>query len=123
MSPLETVNAFIAALERLDVDAACALVADGCEYDNVPLMKVYGPDGIKGVLGPMFGDCTEVEWIVHREAANGSTVFNERTDRFKMSWGWLELPVNGVWEVVDGKITLWRDYFDAQSYFKQLPAS
>jgi limonene-1,2-epoxide hydrolase len=89
----------------------------------VPLMKVYGPDGVKGVLGPMFGDCTEVEWIVHREAANGTTVFNERTDRFKMSWGWLELPVNGVWEVVDGKITLWRDYFDAQSYFKQLPAS
>ncbi|MFZ9674995.1 MAG: limonene-1,2-epoxide hydrolase family protein [Ilumatobacteraceae bacterium] len=123
MNPLETVNAFIAALERLDVDGACALIAEGCEYDNVPLMKVYGPEGVKGVLGPMFGDCTEVEWVVHREAANGTTVFNERTDRFKMSWGWLELPVNGVWEVVDDKITLWRDYFDAQSYFKQLPAS
>jgi limonene-1,2-epoxide hydrolase len=31
--------------------------------------------------------------------------------------------VNGVWEVVDGKITLWRDYFDAASYLKQMPGA
>jgi limonene-1,2-epoxide hydrolase len=40
-----------------------------------------------------------------------------------MPHGWVELPVNGVWEVVDGKITLWRDYFDAASYLKQMPST
>ena len=123
MTPLETVNAFIRALEANDLDTACAMVAPDCEYDNVPMIKVFGPEGVKSILGPMFADCTEIEWIIHREAESGTTVFNERLDRFKMSHGWLELPVNGVWEVVDGKITLWRDYFDAGTYLKQMPGA
>jgi limonene-1,2-epoxide hydrolase len=28
--------------------------------------------------------------------------------------------VTGVWEVIDGRITLWRDYFDLQSYRQQM---
>jgi limonene-1,2-epoxide hydrolase len=122
MSPIETVNAFIAALEANDLDLACSMVTDDCEYDNVPMIKVFGPDGIKGILGPMFAQCAEIEWIVHRQAESGQVVFNERLDRFKMPFGWIELPVNGVWEVRDGKISLWRDYFDAASYLKQMPS-
>jgi limonene-1,2-epoxide hydrolase len=98
------------------------MVTDDCEYDNVPMIKVFGPDGIKGILGPMFAQCAEIEWIVHRQAESGQVVFNERLDRFKMPFGWIELPVNGVWEVRDGKISLWRDYFDAASYLKQMPS-
>jgi len=123
MTPIDTVNAFIAALEQNDLESACAMVSADCEYDNVPMIKVFGPEGIKGILGPMFASCNEIEWIVHREAQSGTTVFNERLDRFKMPHGWVELPVNGVWEVVDGKITLWRDYFDAASYLKQMPGA
>jgi limonene-1,2-epoxide hydrolase len=123
MTPLDTVNAFIRALEANDLDTACAMVAADCEYDNVPMIKVFGPDGIRGILAPMFATCTEIEWVIHREAQSGTTVFNERLDRFKMPHGWVELPVNGVWEVVDGKITLWRDYFDAASYLKQMPGA
>lgn len=122
MRPIETVNAFIAALEANDLDLACSMVTDDCEYDNVPMIKVFGPDGIKGILGPMFAQCAAIEWIVHRQAESGQVVFNERLDRFKMPFGWIELPVNGVWEVRDGKISLWRDYFDAASYLKQMPS-
>lgn len=123
MSSLEIVNAFISALESNDLERACSMVTDDCEYDNVPMVKVFGPDGIKAILGPMFANCSEIEWIIRREAHNGPVVFNERLDRFKMPFGWVELPVNGVWEVRDGKIALWRDYFDAASYLKQLPSS
>lgn len=120
MTPLETVRAFIAAIERIDLEAALQLVAPNCEYDNVPMMKVHGPEEMRNILGPMFAGCTEIKWPVHREATSGNVVFNERTDRFKMAHGWLELPVTGVWEVVDGKITLWRDYFDMGTYLKQM---
>lgn len=122
MTPLEIVNEFISALEANDLDRACSMVTDDCEYDNVPMIKVFGPDGIKGILGPMFANCETIEWIIHRQAESGHVVFNERLDRFKMPFGWIELPVNGVWEVRDGKISLWRDYFDAASYVKQMPA-
>ena len=122
-SPSETVTAFIAAIERNDLDAAMGLVAPGCEYDNVPMGKVHGPDAIRSILAPMLGAASAIEWIVHRQVADGHLVFNERVDRFEMPFGWIEIPVTGVWEVRDGLITLWRDYFDEATYRRQLPAA
>jgi limonene-1,2-epoxide hydrolase len=121
MTPAETVDAFIAAVERRDLDAALELVSDDCEYDNVPMAKVHGRDAMRQVLAPMVASATEIEWVVHRSAAEGHLVFNERLDRFEMPFGWLEVAVAGVWEVHDGLITLWRDYFDEASYRRQLP--
>lgn len=123
MTPSETVTAFIRALERNDLDTALALVGDGCEYDNVPMGKVHGPDAIRSLLAPMLGAAATLEWVVHRQAAEGALVFNERLDRFEMPFGWIEVPVTGVWEVQDGLITLWRDYFDEATYRRQLPAA
>jgi limonene-1,2-epoxide hydrolase len=39
-------------------------------------------------------------------------VFLERLDRHRLDHGWRELPVNSVFEVRDGLISIWRDYFD-----------
>ena len=36
-------------------------------------------------------------------------------------FGWIEVPVVGVWQVPVGRMTLWRDYFDEASYRAQLP--
>ena len=119
--PATVVAEFLAAIERRDVPAACALLADDVEYDNVPMGAVHGPDAVADILGPMLGACTELAWPVHRQVAAGTHVFNERSDRLLMDHGWVELPVVVVWEVVDGRNTLWRDYFDEPSYRNQLP--
>jgi limonene-1,2-epoxide hydrolase len=121
MTPAETVDAFIRAIETKDLDAALALVADDVEYDNVPMGKVHGPDEMRRTLGPMITAASTIEWVVHRQASEGHLVFNERLDRFEMPFGRIEVAVNGVWEVHDGRITLWRDYFDEASYRRQLP--
>ena len=123
MTPTETVSTFIAALARNDLAAAATLVSDDCEYDNVPMGKVFGPEAITKFLAPMLGAATTIEWVVHRQAADGPVVFNERVDRFEMPFGWIEIPVTGVWEVHDGRITLWRDYFDEAMFRRQLPAT
>jgi limonene-1,2-epoxide hydrolase len=120
MNTEEIVNEFMARIVRMDVDGACELVSDDVEYDNVPMGKVYGPDGIKSVLGQMVGMLDEVDWIIHRQVAAGSLVMNERTDRFGMNGKWMDLPVAGVFEVHDGRITLWRDYFDMTTFTNQL---
>jgi limonene-1,2-epoxide hydrolase len=39
-------------------------------------------------------------------------VFVERLDRHRSPHGWWELPVTGVFEVRDGLIAVWREYFD-----------
>ena len=51
---------------------------------------------------------------------NGNIVFNERIDMFDIGEKRIELPVAGMFEVRGGKITLWRDYFDLQSFTKQM---
>jgi len=112
MTPGEIVTAFINALERRDLDAACAMVTDDCEYDNVPMAKVYGPAGIRSVLEPFLAGCTSVEWVMHHQVEGGNVVMNERTDRFEIGGRWIGLGVAGLFVVTDGKISLWRDYFD-----------
>jgi limonene-1,2-epoxide hydrolase len=120
-SAADTVQRFIEAIERRDLDAALALVATDCAYDNVPVGPVEGPDGIRSILGPIIERSDEIAWPIVRSAAAGDVVFNERIDRFRIGDQWIELPVTGVWEVRDGLITLWRDYFDLDTYRRQMP--
>jgi limonene-1,2-epoxide hydrolase len=120
MTPEETVNEFIARVCRFDLDGACELVTDDVEYDNVPMGKNFGPEGIRSVLGLMAGGLDQAEWVIHRQVASGNLVMNERTDRFGAGDKWLELPVAGIFEVHDGKISLWRDYFDMGTFNDQL---
>ena len=112
MSAATVVDEFIAAICAPDLEAALGLVTDDVVYDNVPIGSVEGPAGIRQVLGGFLASATGIDWVVHRQVADGGTVMNERTDRFEMGGSWHELPVMGVFEVVDGRITLWRDYFD-----------
>lgn len=107
-----TVDRFIAAICAPDMEGALAMVSDDVVYDNVPIGAVTGPDGIRRALGGFLAAATGIEWVVHRQVADGATVMNERTDRFEIGGAWHEIPVMGVFEVADGRITLWRDYFD-----------
>jgi len=112
-TPLEVVEAFLAALETMDMVEGLALVAEDCEYTNVPIGTVHGHGGILEVLGPFSAPIERNEFIIHRKAATGPVVFVERLDRHLMKNGhWRELAVIGVFEVHDGVITVWRDYFD-----------
>lgn len=115
MQPVEVVNAFIDGIVRKDLDAALALAAEDIEYDNVPMPTVHGHDGVRSFLEPLIAGVDEVEFVIHRQLADGDTVMNERTDRFRVGETWLELPVMGVFVVRDGRVSLWRDYFDLQT--------
>ena len=110
--PMETVDAFLGAFVAMDFDAALTYVADDCEYTNIPMGTVHGPEGIREVLEPFFAPIHENEFIIVRKAAAGPVVFLERLDRHRLDHGWRDLPVNSVFEVHDERITVWRDYFD-----------
>lgn len=114
MTPGETVTEFIRRVEAKDFAGAAALLADDVHYDNVPLEpKFDGRDAVQSALEGFLSPSPEIVWTVHRQTESGSTVMNERTDRFEMGGVRLEIPVAGVWEVDDtGHIKLWRDYFD-----------
>ena len=69
MSALDVVNGMIRALEQRDVETALSFMAEDIEYDNVPMGKVFGHDGVRTSLTPFLAACSEVEWVIHHEAA------------------------------------------------------
>ena len=108
MNADEVVTALIRACESRDLDAVCALVSDDIEYDNVPIGKVYGPDGVRKVLsGGVTQAASEVEWRVLAQVAQGNTVMNERIDRFLVDGRWIEIPIAAIFTVRDGRVSLW----------------
>jgi limonene-1,2-epoxide hydrolase len=110
--PSDVVEAFLDAFAAMNFDLALSFLSDDVEYTNIPLGTVRGHAGVLEVLEPFFAPIHENEFLLLRRAASGSVVFFERLDRHRLDHGWRELPVNSVFEVHDGKVTVWRDYFD-----------
>lgn len=117
----KVVDAMMAAMAVMDYDSACSFIADDCEYTNLPMGTVQGPEGVRGLLEPFFAPTIENEFTVLRAAEVGKTLFLERLDRHRLADRWVELPVTGVFEVEDGKITVWRDYFDLATIMQHWP--
>lgn len=125
-TPDALVRSFISALSAKDIETAALMVTEGFEYDNVPIGKAFGPDGLRATLTGFFGMLDAIDWQVIRQISSGDltsgTVLNERDDRVMIAGEWHSLPVAGVFEVRDGKITLWRDYFDQPTLMKLMSA-
>ena len=119
MNADQTVTAFCNALTRSDLDEAMKYVAEDCVYHNIPLDPVKGAKAIRATLEgfmPMLGS---IEIDTQRQVAVGDLVMNERIDTFsppgKAKYG---LPVAGAFEVKNGKIVAWRDYFCMKQFEK-----
>lgn len=110
--PVATVRAFLDALGRLDTDAALALLADDVVYQNVSLPKATGKPAVAKQLGLFTRYATGFQAVNHRIVGDGDTVLTERTDVIQFGRLRAEFWVCGTFEVRDGKIALWRDYFD-----------
>jgi limonene-1,2-epoxide hydrolase len=120
LTPGELVTALVRACEARDLDRVCSLVTDDIEYDNVPMGKVYGPEGVRKVLSAgVTQEATDIEWRVLEQIEQGDIVMNERVDCFLVNGSWIEIPIAALFKVRDGKICLWRDYFDLDTYRKQ----
>jgi limonene-1,2-epoxide hydrolase len=124
--PGEFVTRFIENIEQSHFTAAMDMVADDCEYDNVPITKVFGKDAIVAILSDFLAAASKVEWLVHHQVSSGDmhhgVVMNERTDRFEIDGRWVELDIAGLFVISEGKIALWRDYFDKEAFTKALSA-
>jgi limonene-1,2-epoxide hydrolase len=113
MGAEETVLAFVAAWNALDEGRIYALMAEDIVYHNMPLKPVIGIDAVrKGFAAWPVDSC---EWIVLNIATTGSAVLTERLDKFTRGADRITVPVMGIFEVVDGRISHWRDYFDMQA--------
>jgi limonene-1,2-epoxide hydrolase len=120
-TPGEIVTALIKANEARDIDAIVALMTDDVIYENVPMSALKGHEEVRGLLEPFVGGAKKVAWEVLHQVEQGDVVMNERVDRFTMADGReIAIRVAGVFEVRDGKIAVWRDYFDLAEFTNQM---
>jgi limonene-1,2-epoxide hydrolase len=120
-SPGEAVTALIKANEAKDIDALLAVLTEDIVYENVPMSVLNGHDEIRAMLTGFLGSAERVEWEVLHQVEQGDVVMNERIDRFWMPEGkTIALRVAGLFEVRDGKVAVWRDYFDLASFTEQM---
>ena len=121
--PIAVVTDFCAAWSALDIDRLMSFLADDAVYHNIPVEPLVGQDAIRSMIAMFTTGIEKIEFEVLNIAARGNVVLTERLDVFTHPSGRIELPVMGAFEVSDGKITAWRDYFDLQQYMSQLPGA
>ena len=106
-----TVEVFLNALQEQDFDTAGAVLADDLVYQNVGWPTIHGRSRAMKLFRGMQGRMG-FEVKIHRIAADGAAVLTERTDALIFGPLRIQFWVCGAFEVHDGRITLWRDYFD-----------
>ena len=119
-TPTEVVKAFCDAWGARDIDAIVDAVTDDCVYHNIPMDPVVGPEAIRTFIEGFTTGVDKIEFRMLNLAASGDVVFTERVDVFTYPDNTVELPVAGVFEVRDGKIAAWRDYFDVNMFMSQM---
>jgi limonene-1,2-epoxide hydrolase len=115
-SPEQLVRDFCAAWSRLDLDELMEYFAPEAVYHNMPGPPLEGRDAVREGISRFLSGWDETVWEVLNIAAAGDVVLAERVDRTKAGGHSVDLPVTGVFEVRDGKIVAWRDYFDLATY-------
>jgi limonene-1,2-epoxide hydrolase len=112
------VRDFIAAWSRLDpAELAAFFTDDGC-YHNIPTAPVRGRDKVQQFIRGFTANWTATHWDIVSIAAVGDRVYAERLDRTGMQQGDVDLPCLGVFEMENGRIREWRDYFDLNTFMK-----
>jgi limonene-1,2-epoxide hydrolase len=111
-SPSDVVREFCSAFATKDLATIERLLDEKAVYHNVGMEPAVGKDAsiasIKGFL-----DMSEsLGFEIHHLAAEGDTVLTERTDTMTVNGIAAPIAVMGAFDVRDGLIVAWRDYFD-----------
>lgn len=96
-----------------DVEKLTGYFTEDAVYHNIPMSPLHGRPAIKEFIEGFTVALDGIDFRIHRQLTNGQLVMNERTDVLRRkNGGEIHLPVAGIFEVRDGLIVAWRDYFD-----------
>jgi limonene-1,2-epoxide hydrolase len=125
-SPEEVVRDFMAAFTAAwptgDAAALGRFFSEDAEYCNGPLEPVNGREAIVADLARMMSLGGEVDAHIRHLLSDGAVVMTERIDYLRLEAKTAALRIAGVFDVHDGVITGWRDYFDSKEFGAQLSA-
>lgn len=112
----EIIRRFLAFWATRDADAMAALFAEDGIYDNVPDKRpMEGREEIRKWLGFCFDHLTRIDVEILNMTSSGEWTLSERLDVHVIGDKHMPLPVMNACRIVDGKIVMFRDYYDRQT--------
>jgi len=114
----QIIRDFISAWSRLDAEELASYFAEDGVYHNMPTDPVVGRAAIHTFIAGFAKDWTETVWDILNLVVQDDKVMVERVDRTKLGDKAVDLPCFGIFEMENGKIRVWRDYFDLGTYMK-----
>ncbi len=117
IASLETVRRICEHWPEMSRDEFRALLAPDCRYENVPMphLTCTGPDQAYDFLMPFMSKWEAVDFTLPLIRGDETAVLVERVERFRKKSGDapdVVLRSMGAFELKDGMVTHWRDYFD-----------
>jgi len=116
------VTEFLDAQSERDLDKMCSLVDDNLVYINEPHPPERAIRG-KSMFREAFAaspciwcDKANLQVLQMSHQEGSDTVFVERLDQFFIDGHWLAIPICGYLKVTNGKVVLWKDYWDYAKY-------
>lgn len=124
MSNNETIiREFVAAWSNLDADELASYFTDDGVYYNMPSQPIAGRDNVRAFISGFMGPWESTDWEILNIMAEGNIVMVERMDHTVAAGQNIELPCFGIFEMENGKIKVWRDYFNLATYTSALAGS
>ena len=116
----EIIREFISSWSELNADKLADFFSEDGVYHNIPMEPVKGKENVRKFIAGFIQPWTETTWDILSIASAGELVIVERLDRTQAGDKAVDLPCVGVFEMQDGKIKVWRDYFDSNTYFEAM---
>jgi limonene-1,2-epoxide hydrolase len=110
--PAEVVREFCSGIGRKDLAAIEALLDEKVVYHNIGQEPAVDRDATLDALRFQFDMFEPIAFKIRHLAVAGDTVLTERVDEITANGITAPVPVMGTFEVRDGRIVAWRDYFD-----------
>jgi limonene-1,2-epoxide hydrolase len=114
------IRRFIEVCVRADPEEFAGYFTNDATWWNAPWKPVQGREAIRETLRRGAECMVALPWEIRHIVAQGDIVMVERVDRFLVGETRVSVPCMGIFELHDGKIAAWRDYWDLQQFERQL---
>jgi limonene-1,2-epoxide hydrolase len=114
----QIVTRFVASFERHDVDELLDYFSEDAVWRPGPMKPAIGKPALRDAISAWFGGVTLLGAAIRMQVSDGKTVMHERTDRFMLGNREMATPIASVFEIENGLITAWREYFDWPPEFR-----
>ena len=112
MSPEEVVRKFCELVGQKDLAGVEGLFDEAVVYHNVGTEPAVGREASLEALKFQFDMFDPIVFRLRNLAVDNNVVLTERVDEVTANGVAAPVPVMGTFEVRDGRIVAWRDYFD-----------